>query len=70
MRERGVDTGIHWIPGHNFSLLNSARHGDLAVTERVGAEILTLPLHSYMTMSTVSKVAEQLTEALAERKAA
>jgi dTDP-4-amino-4,6-dideoxygalactose transaminase len=70
MRDRGVDTGIHWIPGHNFSLLKDARHGDLSVTERVGGEILTLPLHSYMPMATVSRVAAQLREALAQRKAA
>lgn len=70
MRDGGVDTGIHWIPGHNFSLLKGARHGDLSVTERVGSEILTLPLHSYMPLSTVSRVAQVLTDGLAQRKAA
>ena len=70
MRERGVDTGIHWIPGHYFSLLKGARHGDLSVTERVGSEILTLPLHSFMSLATVSRVAALLKDALFERKAA
>jgi dTDP-4-amino-4,6-dideoxygalactose transaminase len=48
LSEHGVDTGIHWQPGHWFSLLADARRGDLSVTERVGNEILSLPLHSSM----------------------
>ena len=70
LRDRGVDTGIHWIPGHNFSLLKDCRRGDLSVTDRVGAEILTLPLHSFMPTSTVERVAAALQGALSERKAA
>jgi dTDP-4-amino-4,6-dideoxygalactose transaminase len=48
LKERGIDTGIHWQPGHWFTLLKDCRRGDLAVTERVGKEILSLPLHSRM----------------------
>ncbi|MDQ6884299.1 MAG: DegT/DnrJ/EryC1/StrS family aminotransferase [Candidatus Dormibacteraeota bacterium] len=70
LRDAGVDTGIHWIPGHNFSFLKACRHGDLSVTNRVGAEILTLPLHSYMTASTIGRVADGLQASLAERRAA
>ena len=70
LRECGIDTGIHWIPGHNFSFLKDCRRGDLSVTDRVGAEILTLPLHSYMTSSTIERVAEALRHAVAERMAA
>jgi dTDP-4-amino-4,6-dideoxygalactose transaminase len=42
----GVDTGIHWQPGHAFTLLRNCRRGDMSVTDRLGGEILTLPLHS------------------------
>ncbi len=48
LKEHGIDTGIHWQPGHWFSLLQNVRRGDLSVTERVGNEILSLPLHSVM----------------------
>lgn len=48
LREHGVDTGIHWQPGHGFSLFEDCRRGSLSVTERVGREIMTLPLHSMM----------------------
>lgn len=56
MAELGVDTGVHWQPGHWFSLLKDHRRGDLSVTERVGREIVTLPLHSDMPIETIDKV--------------
>ena len=49
LTEMGVETGIHWQPGHWFTLLQDCRKGDLSVTEKVGREIVSLPLHSKMT---------------------
>jgi dTDP-4-amino-4,6-dideoxygalactose transaminase len=54
--ERGVDTGIHWQPGHWFTLLADCRRGDLSVTEQVGTEILSLPLHSMMSTADQERV--------------
>jgi len=54
--ELGVDTGIHWQPGHWFTLFKGCRRGDLSVTERVGHEILSLPLHSKMSDVTLDRV--------------
>lgn len=48
LKQQGVDTGIHWQPGHWFTLLKSCRKGDLCVTDRIGREIVSLPLHSQM----------------------
>jgi dTDP-4-amino-4,6-dideoxygalactose transaminase len=48
MRGVGVDTGIHWQPGHWFSLFKDCRRGDLSVTDAVANRILSLPLHSAM----------------------
>lgn len=56
LRERGVDSGIHWKPGHWFTLFKNCRRGDLSVTDQVGAEILSLPLHSRMTTGTLDRV--------------
>jgi len=56
LRERGIDTGIHWQPGHTFTLLKDCRRGDLSVTERVGGELLSLPLHSMMSEETIDRV--------------
>lgn len=52
----GVDTGIHWQPGHWFTLLKDCRRGDLSVTDQVGKEILSLPLHSSMTTELLDQV--------------
>jgi dTDP-4-amino-4,6-dideoxygalactose transaminase len=54
--DRGIETGIHWQPGHQFTLFRNCRRGDLAVTERVGQEVLSLPLHSCMAAETIDRV--------------
>jgi dTDP-4-amino-4,6-dideoxygalactose transaminase len=56
MLEQDVDTGIHWQPGHWFSLFRNCRKGDLSVTDRVGKEILSLPLHSEMGQESIDRV--------------
>lgn len=56
MLSQGVDTGIHWQPGHWFTLLKDCKKGDLTVTESVGREILSLPLHSMMPRETLDRV--------------
>ena len=56
LTERGVDTGIHWQPGHWFTLLKDCRRGDLSVTDRVGHEVVSLPLHSKMKTETLGRV--------------
>jgi len=56
MLKQGVDTGIHWQPGHWFTLFKNCKKGDLSVTDRVGKEILSLPLHSEMDRKSVDRV--------------
>ena len=48
LSKRGVDTGIHWQPGHAFELFKNSRRGNLEVTNKISQEIVTLPLHSEM----------------------
>jgi dTDP-4-amino-4,6-dideoxygalactose transaminase len=54
----GIDTGIHWQPGHKFTLFQRYRTGDLSITEQVAQEILSLPLHSYMSEETLDRIIE------------
>ena len=56
LAERGIDTGIHWQPGHWFTLLKDYRRGDLSVTDKVGHEVVSLPLHSMMRTETLDRV--------------
>lgn len=58
LAERGIATGIHFVPAHRLTLLRDAPRGDLTVTEQVGDEILTLPLHASMSADTVARVCE------------
>lgn len=62
MKEHGVDTGIHWQPGHWFKLWKDCRRGDLSVTDKVGNEIISLPLHSMIAPETVAQVAQVVTD--------
>ena len=48
LEEQGVETGLHWQPGHGFTLFRDCRRGELPVTEQLVREIVTLPLHSCM----------------------
>jgi dTDP-4-amino-4,6-dideoxygalactose transaminase len=57
---QGIDTGIHWQPGHWFTLFRNCRRADLSVTERVGREILSLPLHSFMSEATLARVVDAI----------
>jgi dTDP-4-amino-4,6-dideoxygalactose transaminase len=54
----GIDTGIHWQPGHNFEFFKKCRRGPLDVTEKIASEIVSLPLHSKMTKSDLDNVIE------------
>ena len=60
--ENGVDTGIHWQPGHHFSLFSESRAGDLSVTDRVASEIISLPLHSGMNLLSIEYVCKKISE--------
>ena len=48
-KDNKVDTGIHWQPGHKFSLFSECRKGDLTVTNKIGSEIVTIPLYRDLT---------------------
>jgi dTDP-4-amino-4,6-dideoxygalactose transaminase len=54
--KNGIDTGIHWQPGHWFELFKNCRSGPLHITEKISREILSLPLHSYMSKQTSERV--------------
>lgn len=58
LSERGVDNGIHWKPGHRFTMLRESRRGPLTVTDRVADEILSLPLHPFMPDAWLDRVTD------------
>ncbi len=61
LRNEGIDTGIHWQPGHWFTLFKNCRKGNLSVTDRVGKEIVSLPLHSCMSENSLDRIVDSIT---------
>jgi dTDP-4-amino-4,6-dideoxygalactose transaminase len=56
MHERSIDCGIHFVPVHRHAYFADARHGEMNVTDRIVAEVTTLPLHSNMKPGYVDRV--------------
>jgi len=60
---KGIETHVHWQPIHQYKLFESSRRAEsLAVTEIVGDEVLTLPLHSQMSEATIDHVSNSVLE--------
>ncbi|MCL4551931.1 MAG: DegT/DnrJ/EryC1/StrS aminotransferase family protein [Candidatus Marsarchaeota archaeon] len=55
LKERGIDTGVHYIPNHLQPLFGGS-HTALPVTEQVWEEIITLPLYVEMASDDVESV--------------
>lgn len=64
MREKGVETGVHYRPNHTLSLYASHIRGSLPATDSVYPELLTLPLHPDLTEADVGYVCECLKDEL------
>ncbi len=60
LKDHGIDTGVHWQPGHHFSLFSHERAGGLEVTEQIVSEIISLPLHSDMTQCDVRYICSKI----------
>ena len=51
-----IDTGIHFLPVHKHSFFTKSKTDDMSVTNKVGEEIITLPLHSHMKKDFIERV--------------
>jgi len=56
-----IDVGIHFIPVHKHKYFSNSRFGDMAVTEQIVKEVLTLPLHSNMKTNHIQRIIEGIT---------
>jgi len=53
-----IDCGVHFVPVHRHAYFQSAKRGDMSVTEKVVEEVTTLPLHSNMKPEFVERVVD------------
>jgi dTDP-3-amino-3,4,6-trideoxy-alpha-D-glucose transaminase len=63
LRERGIETGIHYAPamhGHGALLDCAVRHGELPEAEAWAREELSLPMHPDLGAAEVERVVEAL----------
>ncbi len=64
LQNLGVPTGVHYKPNHLLSFYRASYR--LPVTETVYPEILTLPLHTRLSLTDVDKICEIFSEAINE----
>tara|TARA_B100000029_G_scaffold504981_1_gene584826 strand:- start:4128 stop:5213 length:1086 start_codon:yes stop_codon:yes gene_type:complete len=54
LKSQGVETGTHYKPIHTFSLYKNQKK--LPVTERIGKDIVTIPIHPNLTDYQIDKI--------------
>lgn len=70
MADHGVDTGIHWQPGHGFSVFADCRRGPLPVTEAIGQQIVTLPTYPGLSDQEIAHIVDVVRGFFADKMAA
>jgi dTDP-4-amino-4,6-dideoxygalactose transaminase len=64
--QAGIETGLHYpVPCHQLPPYARYPHGALPVAEQAAGEILSLPMFPHMTADQVSRVCQELQEAVA-----
>ncbi|MGV8948018.1 MAG: DegT/DnrJ/EryC1/StrS family aminotransferase [Candidatus Paracaedibacter sp.] len=58
--ENGIDTGIHWQPGHKFSFFKDCRSSSLTVTNKISEEIVSLPFYPEMAYPDFEKIIQTI----------
>jgi len=56
MEKKGIQTGTHYKPIHTFSLYQNKNRKKLPITETIGKQIVTLPMHSNLSNSQIEKI--------------
>jgi dTDP-4-amino-4,6-dideoxygalactose transaminase len=64
LKGEGIFVGVHYKPSHHYTLFDQARRSDLAKTEQAYDEIISLPLHLFLTDEHVYSVCQALRTAL------
>ena len=65
LKSKNIDTGIHWQPCHKFSKFKKLKKKDnLKNTNKIGNEILTLPMYPELKIDQIKKINKHLNNAL------
>ena len=63
LQAQGIPTGMHYKPSHLLTLFGGGKE-HLPISEQLGQELLTLPLHPAVTQEDVDYICKSLKEAL------
>ena len=64
MEEKGIEIGIHYKPNHKLTYFKTKKKINLPVTDKVYAEIISLPIHPDISNSDIQYVVKTLIEVL------
>lgn len=70
LEQNGVDTGIHWLPGHGFSAFDGCRAGDLSVTKNAAEQIVSLPMHPELSDKDIDHIVQTIKNYCTQKAAA
>lgn len=62
LKTNGIETGIHWRPGHTFGFYRDCQAGNLKITNRIAEEIVSLPFYPDLTLEDVAFICECINE--------
>jgi dTDP-4-amino-4,6-dideoxygalactose transaminase len=54
LTNKGIETGTHYKPIHKMKMYNTSKK--LPITEKIGKEIVTIPIHPNLTSSEINKI--------------
>jgi perosamine synthetase len=69
LRERNIGASVHYPPLHRMVLYRHSSSKQLAATDTVADQLLTLPIGSNMTLADAAETAQHLLEILAQPRA-
>jgi dTDP-4-amino-4,6-dideoxygalactose transaminase len=61
MLERKIEVGIHYKPVHQMSLYKNNKL-KLPITEKIGKEIVSIPIHPNLSNSDIEKIIKSVNE--------
>ncbi len=64
LKREGIGVGVHYRPNHHYPLFDRARRGELSNTDRAFEEIMSLPLHLFLSDEDVYTVCHALRKVL------
>ena len=64
LKQRNINVGVHYKPNNHYEVYRDYDHGNLPEAEKAYEEVISLPLHLYLTDAEVNYVSDALIEIL------